>query len=371
MAELALKPETVFRSPEGGAERRFLRPDELNACPGNAYRTFPLVLDATALSPDLAMDELAAFDLGAGLRRYGAVLFRGFPIGPRVDDVLAQLDDRFSNDSVGSQSLRKKLSSRTATSTAAPTFFYIPQHCEWNYNGRFPNRIAFFCDTPPEHDGSTVIANNREVTRQLPRAIVDKLAGDYVYEFSFTSEYSVSDILDYFGANNMTDARARMRELGFFMPDQTRQLIRAHRSCFIRHPETLEPLLAMPLEFMHRRVFRNGAASIRLSKKNRLPHFAKLMLAELMERFGKRLLSSRITLPSGRRLSRREYQTYLNILNSNKVYFRWQQNDLLVIDNYLATHGKQPHTGERKIVISLGSLLDRDALAIHEPGQIT
>ena len=33
--------------------------------------------------------------------------------------------------------------------------------------------------------------------------------------------------------------------------------------------------------------------------------------------------------------------------------FRWQRGDLLLLDNYLVTHGRMPFRGERKILVAI------------------
>ncbi len=346
-------------------KQHFLSLDDLNAVPGNAYQSFPLVVNGENASTANSLSYFAGLDLDELLIRYGAVLFRGFQIHDEVDEVLSKLDPGFSNSATGSQSNRDKVTRRTATSTGAPSFFYIPQHIEWNYNGRFPNKLAFFCVDPPEHDGSTVIADNRNLTKQLPERALKKLYTEYNYTFAFSSQYTAKDLSAYFDVPREEDAYEKMRDLGFELLEKEKgSVLKSTRSCLMRHPVTEELLVAMPLEFLSGRVFANGAASMKYNKKKRGKYQMMSLAAHALEKFGKRFTASRITFSEGKVWTRSDYRDYLKMLNANKVYFKWQKGDLLILDNYLVTHGKQPHAGKRQILVSMGELLDRDSLAV-------
>jgi hypothetical protein len=47
------------------------------------------------------------------------------------------------------------------------------------------------------------------------------------------------------------------------------------------------------------------------------------------------------------------------------VRFDWLQGDVVMLDNMLAAHARDPYSGPRKIVVAMGELTDRTAL---EPG---
>jgi len=36
-----------------------------------------------------------------------------------------------------------------------------------------------------------------------------------------------------------------------------------------------------------------------------------------------------------------------------KIKFPWQKNDLLLLDNMLFTHGREPYTGTRKVLVGM------------------
>ena len=43
------------------------------------------------------------------------------------------------------------------------------------------------------------------------------------------------------------------------------------------------------------------------------------------------------------------------------VRFRWQEGDLLMLDNMLVAHARDPFTGPRKIVVAMGDMISQAA----------
>jgi alpha-ketoglutarate-dependent taurine dioxygenase len=42
------------------------------------------------------------------------------------------------------------------------------------------------------------------------------------------------------------------------------------------------------------------------------------------------------------------------------VSFPWQEHDVLMLNNMLVAHSRNPFVGERKIVVALGNLITKD-----------
>ncbi|HLX53085.1 MAG TPA: TauD/TfdA family dioxygenase, partial [Aquella sp.] len=241
-------------------------------------------------------------------------------------------------------------------------FFQILQHSEWFYNGKMPKRLAFFCMSPPEYGGSTIIANNRAVTRELPQSLIKKLIPGFLYKHKFSSKYTAKGMKELFKTNSENEAYEKMKEFGFEVNPKFPNQIQATRTSFIEHPITKERLLAMALEYTNEYTYINGAFNtIKYDKHNRIKNALILFFAHILKRMGIDYLPVELTLFE--KLTKKENRDFSNLLNKNKVYFKWQKDDLLLLDNFLTTHGRQAYSGERKIVVSLSDFVRRDDIS--------
>jgi Taurine catabolism dioxygenase TauD, TfdA family len=50
------------------------------------------------------------------------------------------------------------------------------------------------------------------------------------------------------------------------------------------------------------------------------------------------------------------------VYRQSKISFPWQKGDILMLDNMLAAHGRNPYIGERKIVVAMGEMIDSSNL---------
>jgi hypothetical protein len=54
---------------------------------------------------------------------------------------------------------------------------------------------------------------------------------------------------------------------------------------------------------------------------------------------------------------------YLNELyRQNAVSFCWRERDVLMLNNMMVAHSRNPFVGERKIVVALGNLVRKEML---------
>jgi hypothetical protein len=46
-----------------------------------------------------------------------------------------------------------------------------------------------------------------------------------------------------------------------------------------------------------------------------------------------------------------------SLYSEESISFAWQKGDILLLDNMLTAHGRNPFTGERKIVVAMGEMI--------------
>jgi alpha-ketoglutarate-dependent taurine dioxygenase len=59
------------------------------------------------------------------------------------------------------------------------------------------------------------------------------------------------------------------------------------------------------------------------------------------------------TLGDGRPITLHQLNVINQAIEDATIRFRWQRRDLLLVDNYLVTHGRMPFRGDRRILVAI------------------
>ena len=52
-----------------------------------------------------------------------------------------------------------------------------------------------------------------------------------------------------------------------------------------------------------------------------------------------------------------DMQAICDVYRRLEVVFPWRRSDILMLDNMLTAHGRNPYTGERTILVSMGDMM--------------
>ena len=298
----------------------------------------PLVVQPARSDVDLvtwARDhcELIETELG----RDGVLLFRGFDINS-----VLRFEEFVRATSKGAlpyherSSPRSKVSGNIYTSTDYPASETIFLHNEQSYNLQFPLKIYFFCLAPPAAGGQTPVADTRKIFAAIRPDIRDRFATQgYMYVRNFGSGFGLS-WQEAFQSQSRSEVEAycRRHQIECEWPGErlrTRQVRRA----IATHPHTGE------------QAWFNHATFFHVSTLD--PNIRERMLSEL----GEENLPNNTYYGDGSSIEPEVMDHLRQAYLDEKILFDWQQFDVMMVDNVLASHGREPFSGPRQIVAAL------------------
>ena len=305
----------------------------------------PRFTDCAAAAEWLSAERPA---LREALVRYGAVLIRGLPMRTTRDFSLlrdALVDERA--DYREKATPRSDFGEGVHSSTDLPPAQAIGMHNENSYTLSFPGTLVFGCLVEPEHGGATPLADVRTVLRYLPEPLVDKFRrhgwclhrcfGDRIsldWRTSFASS-TRAEVERYCAANAIGHR---------WDADDTLHTTQV-RSAVVTHPGTGEEVW-----FNHAAFWSEWSLS---------PAIREVMLDEL----GPDRLPFNTSFGDGTPLTREEVETVNEAYDAAVVRAPWQVGDVLVVDNILTAHGRDPFRGDRQIVVAMGDPVRLDQCA--------
>ena len=271
------------------------------------------------------------------IAKNGALLIRGLAISDAkvFSEILISLFGEELSAYGNRSTPRTELKNNIYTATEYHSSETIPQHNENSYSNSWPMRIGFLCMVPATEKGNTPIADSRIVYQEIPREIRQEFEAKkvmYVRNYSKidlpwqevfqTTEKKVVE--KYCEANNII---LRWTTNGM----QTKQITQAS----ILHPVTKENLWFNQAHLFHvsnlEEELREGL--IALLGIDNIPRNAYYGDGTTIE---DEVLS----------IIRQAYEKV-------KFSFQWEKQDLLLLDNMLFTHGREPFVGSREILVGM------------------
>lgn len=280
----------------------------------------------------------------------GALLCRGFAISeqefPGVMKALCGQGLQYTYRSTP----RTDLGHDVYTATEYPAHQTIPQHNENSYARDWPMKLAFFCACPAEEGGETPIADCTKVSEridpQVARTFVQK---SVLYVRNYGSG------VDLPWENVFQTEKAEKVELYCRAHDIKYEWL--SNGC-LRTSQICQAIAEHP---------RNGR-SIWFNQAH-LFHTSSLdteTVEAMMSIYQEDDLPRNAYYGDGSKLDWESLDNIRKAYEAESVVFTWKQNDVLLLDNMLISHGRKPFKGKRRVLVSMGepysSLLKSNSL---------
>ncbi|MEV4641953.1 TauD/TfdA family dioxygenase [Actinoplanes sp. NPDC049548] len=276
--------------------------------------------------------------LRAALDTHGALLFRGFDVGgvTGLQSTVEALSGATLTYTEAS-SPRTAIEGNVYTSTDHPAEEEIFLHNECSYQDSWPMTLYFYCVRPPATLGSTPLADTRRIWQAIDPSVREEFERR---RWSLVRNYHPNFGVPWrtvFQAAGRDDVEAYCRAHGLSAEWQGTEGLRtrAVRDAVHRHPRTGQTVWFNHITFFH---------------ASTLPEDVREGLLAL---FGEENLPTNTYYGDGGRIPDDVVDHLRKCYEDAKLRFDWQRDDVLVVDNMLASHAREPYTGDRKIAVAM------------------
>jgi alpha-ketoglutarate-dependent taurine dioxygenase len=275
------------------------------------------------------------------LLKHGGILFRGFEVAgvEQFEEVARTISPQLL-DYRERSSPRSEVSKGIYTSTDHPADQYIHFHNEQSYTHSWPMKLWFFCVRPAEKGGATLIADGRKVLSLLNPEIRERFVQKKVkYVRNYGDNFGLSWQVAF-----QTEKRAEVEEycrkasIGFEWKDEDHLRTSQVFDPIVKHPRTGESVWFEHTAFFH-------VSSIE-------PELRDALLKEFEEED----LPFNTYYADGSRIEDAVLDDIREAYRQTTVRFDWREKEILLIDNMLTSHGREPFAGPRKIVVAMAEL---------------
>jgi alpha-ketoglutarate-dependent taurine dioxygenase len=279
----------------------------------------------------------------AKLSEYGAILFRGFSTKSALDfeqfalSICPELFGEYGDLP------REGVSGKVYGSTPYPAEQDILFHNESAHLQRWPMKIWFFCMQVARQGGETPIVDCRKIYELLDPKIRERFAEKKImYVRNYVKGLDVS-WQDFFRTNDKSVVEDYCRKASIACEWTRGEGLRTRQVCHavVQHPETGETVFFNQLQAHHVSCLEPAtrASLLSLLKEEDLPRNAY---------YG-----------DGSSIEDSVIDEVRAVYQHLAINFRWQERDILMLDNMLTAHGRNAYMGDRKIVVAMGEMIGK------------
>ncbi len=311
----------------------------MSALPASALQSGLHVVVAPA-APTLisAIDATLREQALRAITTIGAVLFRGFSVPTPLEfkKFAASFGLPLASYEFGSTP-RSKVFSGVYSSTEYPAHQSIPLHNEQSYTRQWPSLIWFHCMTAALTGGETPLADSRLVYQRIPSAVRDEFAQR---ELLYVRNYSRALDLPWqrvFNTDRRDEVESYCAANGIEWEWKADDELRTRQRCqaVLRHPVTGDWLW-----FNQAHLFHESANEPALR-------------ASLLQAVGYDNLPRNVCFGDGSPIADDKLAAIRAAYDQSAFAFPWQKGDVLMLDNLLVAHGRNPFSGERKVIVAM------------------
>ena len=299
-------------------------------------RSFPYVFQAKSKIQPISWIEQNILKIKEKLTLHGAVILRDFDL--RTAEDFDRFVKKFGTTLPYKErsSPRSKVAGNVYTSTEYPPDQEIFFHNENSYANSFPQKIYFCCMIKPASGGSTPLSDVRRVLDLIPREIVEKFERKGIlYVRNFRNDLGLP-WQEVFQTNDSAEVE-RVCRIGGYRTFWNGENLRTTRvgQAVAEHPQTGES------------VWFNHAAFFHIST-----HRPEVREA-LLKQFAPETLPHNTFYGDGEKIEPEVPDILRQSYRRASVSFAWQERDILLVDNVLMAHAREPFSGQRRILVAM------------------
>ncbi|NEP72548.1 non-ribosomal peptide synthetase [Okeania sp. SIO2G5] len=329
----SIKPKAVSLPQKDLIKTSYLKPEQ----------TFPLVIQPNSQEVDIvdwAKNNQDFFE--TNLRQHGAILLKNFNINSasKFEKVAGAITPSLFGEY--GDLPREGVSKKVYGSTPYPEDKAILFHNESSHLHRWPQKIFFLCLKAAESGGETPIVDCRKVYQMLNPQLREKLEEkQLMYVRNYIEDLDVS-WQDFFHTNNKSEVESYCKNarIEFEWLDKNGLKTAKIRPAITTHPQTGEKIFFNQIQLHH------------------ISYLDAAVRQSLLSEFGEERLPRNVYYGDGSPIEDSVIEEIEAIYEQAAISFPWQPGNMIMLDNMLIAHGRNPYVGERKIVVAMGELME-------------
>ncbi|MBB6244689.1 TauD/TfdA family dioxygenase [Rhodanobacter sp. MP1X3] len=280
------------------------------------------------------------------LNTYGAVLVRGFNFlsSRQFGQYLQALFEEDLAEYSYRSTPRTKLGGNVYTATEYHPSQTIPQHNESSYASAWPMRIGFLCMVAPGEGmgGATPLADSRAVLARIPSEVVARFEDRQI---QYVRNYGSIDLpwSEVFQTSDRAEVETFCLENGISFEWTGENGLRTRQ---VTPATAVHPVTGEKVWFNQANLFHVSALEGELRR-------------DMLSLYREEDLPRNVYFGDGSPIDVADMNAIRGAYDEVTFHFPWQSNDLILLDNMLFTHGRQPYAGERRVLVGMACIRTR------------